>query len=420
MEVQSCNLSEFEILKRFADMEKHFPRCTGKWYSYASFNFYLNFHDDPYNTVKEEAEKMMSFVGMGMYTAKIKVEKLHNAAGLIELTNDMYANITLDKDVFEDSDRILATLAHELCHKILYKNGIYFKGIMDYENEIYADLATFYVGFGNLIMLGYNTETYKSGYLTQNTYSLAYNIISTINGKYETSYLPNRIISIINDTKYKCQIMSLGKISNETISSLFMQTSSKLSELKYIYDTILILLQDNLKDIQKYFSNISNSFYNFPDKDLEWHKLSLSYCMSDIKIENSENSSNKIHRFKETLLLILDLLIENGLVKIENLSSIATKKECPVCQFHINKNLELKYYHLICPKCKTHFIIDNDYNSLIDALNVCRKNRKRNDKYLNEYPKMEKSYKTTINSLNKKINHIESRWWYKLMHKLFG
>lgn len=148
-------LSEIEILKRFSVMEKHFQRCTGKRY-FPSLNFYLNYYDDPITSLKEEAEKMLAFVGLGAYTVKLKVEHLNNAAGLIELTADMYAEITLDIDIYKDIHKSMATLSHEICHKVLFAHGIYFQDPIEIENEIYADLATFYVGFGAFTMKGYS------------------------------------------------------------------------------------------------------------------------------------------------------------------------------------------------------------------------------------------------------------------------
>lgn len=177
MKVQAISIDEVGILSKFSHMEGKFPRREGKNY-FPSLDFYLNYDDNRERTIREEAEKMLEFVGLGNYRSNVKFAILDGAAGNIVLNSNMVAEITIDEEIAKLKDAVLATLAHEICHKILHKNGIYFS-FMDQENEVYADLATFYVGFGDLTMKGYKIQNHLMGYLTPDTYAMAY-VLMTI------------------------------------------------------------------------------------------------------------------------------------------------------------------------------------------------------------------------------------------------
>ena len=87
MQVQGIDLSELEIIRRFSEMEKKFPRCTGKNY-FPSLDFYIEYYDNPEKSIKTEADNMFAFVGMGIYCTEVRFEALQNAAGNIKLSTD--------------------------------------------------------------------------------------------------------------------------------------------------------------------------------------------------------------------------------------------------------------------------------------------------------------------------------------------
>lgn len=416
-------LSEIEILKKFSVMEKHFQRCTGKRY-FPSLNFYLNYYDDPITSLKEEAEKMLAFVGLGAYTVKLKVEHLNNAAGLIELTADMYAEITLDIDIYKDIHKSMATLSHEICHKVLFAHGIYFQDPIEIENEIYADLATFYVGFGAFTMKGYSffnkirTDTNISiqeeryGYLTPGTYGMAYHLMNVINGiidDMDYKELPDHAKKEIEKAKKRAFLSS--NISYKDLSRHFLTASKDLAKAKLLLENALLLLDENDKVLQQRFKELSNGFYGHSDeKDFEWHKIAIAY-----KYVLNTNEEGKEHEelsaLNDGLSLAIDILTEKGLVLKSKESEFNSTRRCPVCGEKISRKLDSKTFHFICPKCKSHFVIDNNNGEVLISIS-----QSRNKRY-NESTELIR-LRGEVNELSEEMEEIKSKWWYKLFKKI--
>lgn len=141
------------------------------------------------------ALKMMLHVGLVGYEPIIKREKLEQGtAGHICLNNnaDRKVYITLSNDPNVEKESELATLAHEICHKLLYAHNCYFSLMTDY-NEALTDLTTIYAGFGKFTLRGCEvsksrpdyvngkrcttTTTNYTGYLDFQQYKTAYDIV---------------------------------------------------------------------------------------------------------------------------------------------------------------------------------------------------------------------------------------------------
>ena len=109
-----------------------------------------NFNPNDVISLQEEAKKMMNFIGLVDYMPIVTVEKMSEGqAGSINLNNDKEVFINIGKDLFSRnnvSNAVLAVLAHEICHKLLFVHGLYMSDTMI--NEICTDLATLYVGSG--------------------------------------------------------------------------------------------------------------------------------------------------------------------------------------------------------------------------------------------------------------------------------
>ena len=430
MDIQSIELNELDILWRFSVMEKHFPRCVGKFY-FPSLDFYLNYFDNPIDSIKKEADNMFAFVGMGMYTTRISIGKLDGAAGTIHLTNDMYADICINEDGYQEIDYVMATLAHELCHKILYKNCIYFDKFMDIENEIYADLATFYVGFGDLTMKGYRLnfdgKTHSSGYLTPTTYAMAYYIMTVINNnvKYNLDRLPPHAKSEIESVMKRRPFDSLCGISIESIQSYFGKASSELSQLKLLCDKVITSLLMNVNSMQSKYKSLHSAFYGTDNSsEFNWHRMDMAYHYLSYTNQNGiTNDYVKLVKLKEAMVFILDILTENSLVNIADSSNMNNNKVCPICNHPINRPLENRTYHFICPNCKSHFIIDNDNDKVADFVKGSRATRDNIKKELANLSKIKEDnliYKNTVNQLRKKVEdlqkELDGKWYNKLFH----
>lgn len=418
MKVQAIQLSEAEILRRFSNMEEKFPRREEKNY-FPSLDFYLNYYDDRENAIRQEANKMMEFAGLGKYRSNIKFKKLDGAAGNISLNSDMVAEITVDEEIAKNVDSLMATLAHEICHKVLYKHGIYFKEyLFKDENEVYADLATFYVGFGDLTMKGYKVGNNLAGYLSPDTYAMAYVLMTIINQgvDYNIEGLPPHVRLEINKASKICKLSTTRfvKICKDNYNEIYSETFSKIKDIYCFYDLIVAILP-HIRDKMAFMSkDVSDTFYNFEIKDLEWHKFNIAYHVSLFTDEiDDDNYLLKLYgeKFGASFLNIYDAFNgDNILEKVGNY-----KRYCPNCGTPITKEFEPREYHLVCPHCKTHFTIDGDTQKILNFIKVMETQRNKQEQNSKDIIEANKRLETENGNLKKEIETLNKQreFWTK-------
>jgi hypothetical protein len=152
--------------------------------------------------LQSAAKKIAEFVGLADLTFIVSIAKQsQNVAGLVELSysgNDVFVEISTDMVCFENA--VLATLAHEITHKYMHIHRIA-RGVgiaHEYENEVFTDITTVFLGLGKLMLNGaeqeksrqevkldgthHITETYRCGYLNQQQLAIAYRIICAMRG----------------------------------------------------------------------------------------------------------------------------------------------------------------------------------------------------------------------------------------------
>ena len=374
MKAQSIKLSEGDILKRYAEMEKKFGRREGRNY-FPSLDFYLNYYEDKESSIREEANKMIEFAGLGTYRSNISFKELDGAAGNIVLNNDMIAEITIDKKVSNSIDSVMATLAHEICHKVLFKYGIYFKGFYNTENEIYADLATFYVGFGDLTMKGYQVGDSLSGYLTPDTYAMAYYLMTVINKEvtYNINTLPPHAKAEIEKASKKCELSKTKfvELDRNNISQIYSESFTEIRKLYEFYDMLLAILPMMIDRLSVICKKVSNAFYDFDTKELEWHKFSIAYH-AFLYTKANEKDNHLLNLYKDKFGAAFYNIYEA--VKDDVIIS-EIQRHCPTCGYIINKKLDPREYHLICPHCKTHFTVNGDISIIKNDIASLEKKR---------------------------------------------
>lgn len=385
-ETNTIDLDVLSILHRFSDMEKRFARHTGRDY-FPSLNFCLEYKDHPVESIKEVAEHMLAFVGLGMYTASVKIEKLNDAAGKIHLNNNMFVDITIDEGVYKNQDEVLGTLAHEICHEILHRNNLVFNHFLEMENEIYADLATFYVGLGELTMKSYQIEydnkIKKAGYLTPKTYARAYVIMKYINGGnvFEPKGFPKHVIETINEVIKETNYEVLNDIQNEKLSKSYINVTAEISKINLIIENINSIIKKNEEELSVLEKSISDTFFpqNDPDGTIQkWQKFKIAEeYFTYFASKNSKRE--KISKTIESLSEALGLITEGSLVSInkENwYDKVTVNHKCPICKNSITQKLDERFYHFICPKCKNHIVINNEENKLSKLIEQKKEIRK--------------------------------------------
>ena len=194
----------------------------------------------------------MEFIGLKGYTTIVTLcEQTGGTAGNINLNSSNDVFIEIDKSMQINrrnlKEAVLCVMAHEICHKYLYSHGFYLADTN--ENEYCTDLATFFVGFGLLTINGcyeeyttndnnldgsttITTHTYRTGYLTPQTYLTAHIAVCKIhNISYLDGVNSNMRIYIADIYRDKIEILST-QLNRESIIEKFKAESKSIANKK--------------------------------------------------------------------------------------------------------------------------------------------------------------------------------------------
>ena len=365
-------LSEKSIISRLALIEKHLNGFRARFYDYPEY------YDFEYNScpdydltfLKNEASSMLKFVGLYEYLPVIKITETGvNTGGRIKLDKSKQVYIEINKSILINKERALAVLAHEICHKLLYVNGLYFPD-NEIENEYLADLATIYVGFGKISLNGCykehttsniieGTETRhvnKIGYLTLHQFAKAYNIVCkiyNIKGTVKDSRLNSIALGKVKTAKPR----SLKKFKTITdkdlkdVMSKVQENEANLVRLVNIAESILNKIKDEINNNHlKYESELNSPFISgLYDKQIQAIECIKKYdnhilTPNEIEISHALNSFiYKTYRQHDTWE--------------DDINSHLLDIECPICKYKKVKALkENKKACLKCPNCNNSFI----------------------------------------------------------------
>ena len=324
------------------------------------------------NNIRDVALGMMLHVGLVGYEPIIKYENLgQHTGGHICLNNnlDRKVYITLSNDTEISKESELATLAHEICHKLLYTHNCYFPSMGDY-NESLTDIATIYAGFGKLTINGCEITTSKTnyyrnqtttttrytGYLDATQYIMSYKIVCLINNidekeytygidrsKLDILYNNYQIRSIRDKGSELPEILRSSRLNRMTQDAILMRQTlfleSALSEIKN-------QIKQRQKNNVKFFDGIENE-----EGELSNPYLLLLKASAAVEQDKLQNDMQDI----------LDACEESmGDFRYNNMIQSATlSMSCPVCGFTKENALKEHKKTLIrCPKCKRVFYWD--------------------------------------------------------------
>lgn len=315
---------------------------------------------------------MMLHVGLVGYEPIIKYEKLEEGtAGHICLNNNpdrkVYITLSNEKDVQRDSQ--LATLAHEICHKLLYAHNCYFPIMGDY-NETLTDIATIYAGFGKLTINGCEIQTYETdgfgthtkttthytGYLGVRDYISAYKIVCLVNNIPQSDYeygLDRSKLTILQNNQQIQHIQDTGK-DLPTILKAY-RTSNLSSDSAFMRDIIQIeaYVKDLKQRISEHQKEAINKFKGLENSD---GKITNPYGVLLIQSNCSfqdEVQTDIEHRLK-SFEKVLDDIAPNNTITDRTLNLV-----CPVCGYSKENALnEHKKIVIRCPKCHNVFYWD--------------------------------------------------------------
>lgn len=291
-----------------------------------------------------------------------KIEEVFsNTAGNILLDNCEDVLIHLSRSLEGYPECVLATLSHEISHKYNHFNKLYFQN--SYENEIFTDLTSVYLGYGKLMLNGVEVikkygeaysekiHTKKVGYLNREQLAFIYVVINNLLGIKNKEYYLNlkddaivvvkkiekKYQPLIQNIKYyKHRIQEINNIRYKLAH--LMKVSQEINEQKTIeLNTYLRdeFIQLNLLENQtnKYKKDFINKTLIEPRKFRKFRKdfpkilfdskkyryyLQLNKKEKNIPSENNEN-------------LLINCLVCNTNIKLKTRNIGIIK--CPKCNF---------------------------------------------------------------------------------------
>lgn len=335
-----------------------------------------------------EAKKMLDYVGLGHYSPICRFTELEKGtAGCIEMGGSGYvANIKIDKQYQGNTTIILAILAHEVCHKLIYLHGIDFPN-MQIVNEVYTDLCTLYIGFGDLIIKGYKTISHESdtttthmlGYLKYDMYIDSYEIVKCVYGGY--AFISNGHNDILLQECLEKYTQATDKKS--LIIEKFKNKECKFAEL---HRDILILEQvlnrcyiHNRDDIKRYNDIAINSGL-FDKLNTSQNKIKVLKSLYDLEVEQERKSmiESCIKSIERNFITLgaychnSDRDINYGVIK------------CPCCGYMAKENIKSENISIIkCHKCGVMFVKNST------EIDLCEWNQQSND-FISEEKKQKK------------------------------
>ena len=318
-----------------------------------------------------------------------------NTAGHIQLDSSNDVFIEIDSEIKHDYEAVLSVLAHEICHKYLYKYNI--KLFPEFENEILTDTTTIFTGLGKLTLNGCEkthvstnnnedgsktetTKTQKLGYLDKSQFAFIYKICSIIHQKDEKDFLSNlsakaiaeiqkiqpKVDLYLNDNFFKrdfyIEALKDDLKESQTNIAVFQRNVRSIEQIiiphcintvdqynKLIYDKFNHI-REKLKSLEDsnsitYITNlaISHEYANFK-KDVITFENNFNVLIKTI---------DKFHQFVQNNSLDISSALTTK-------TSFLNNFQCPYCKKEMRINAK-KLARVSCSQCNHNFIIDTGH-----------------------------------------------------------
>lgn len=393
-------LSPRKILSYLKDLENKVPIVNDRCYQP---NYNINFQTDL--DLEKEAKNILNFVGLTECKPKCKFDKTNlGVAGFTKNNLSIYEiEITVSQEYKGKSNACRAILAHEICHKVIFLNGIDFKFPVPQEyNEIYTDLCTIYIGLGKVVLDGYidsDTKNLKMGYLKVDMYRQTFNIIAITTNKYTLSGTNDDI----NDPFLE-EALSIWGTPTEvkaTLKKAFLKNESSLAEV----NRNILLLKQILNQVFTMHGNIFRKLSNEAtdlgifEESLKNKPITLFSNVYESLFDHSEQEKFSLAQ-NEIYNLILALTDEYKDISIGALSY--NELVCPNCGYSSKTNIENRDTIVKCPSCNIYFRFCNTH------LNITQMRQQRS-KIIAEKNEETEKLKKKHEKLKNEIKDFENR-----------
>jgi hypothetical protein len=214
----------------FPDLEKQI-RSLAKtaWATEAAFydrNFFLSpdklsgaSHERVLEIYLTHARRIAPGLAIPYKVPRVCVEQMADFAGFFRV-DDGWVTISINPRFSGEHKVACAILAHEICHYILENSGIRLEN--EQMNERYTDLCMFALGFGEVLLAGYQHQELQEacwqrghlGYLTEAEYRFAQEYVKHLRQSCEVAppaelvVLQNRLVQLTHDQEVADRIIA--------------------------------------------------------------------------------------------------------------------------------------------------------------------------------------------------------------------
>jgi len=351
---QDIYLSTNQILSYLYDFETRLPRPRKDFYISTFTKTPLSIDD-----LNHEVNQMMEFIGFRGFYANCEMAYLPNGTGgqvTLDGRKTGALNIKVSWDIVHDAATACATLAHELCHKYLEYYGLYYPNL-EKMNEIYTDLCTMYVGFGKVILSGYNTPNWKSGYLKLSVYRTTNSLVRMVIWDEKSSCKPEDEEPFLEEALEKwASGLDKRQISRKEYKEAFRQISEYQRNVEAVRQLLSLLMEEPLKYAQKEESILYNSAWFDDNNNIKKRIACFTgvYESTYVKAVLDDSPISTVNSYMQHLIIQLADLLGKDRFNSDRISRMYF--ECPYCK-HRAETSKIANSHTIvkCQKCKKSF-----------------------------------------------------------------
>ena len=368
----ASNLSMDAILDYLVVLEKSLPPKR-----YELFRLSPEFAGDmTEKKMNHEARRIMEFVGLSGYEVDVRFTRLYNDAGnTIPGGVNGVIPINVNPD-YSDWKSVAATLAHEICHTLIFHNHI--RPSFLWMTEIYTDLATIFSGLGNLTLGGCTTTLPNGnpcslGYLTVKNYTKTYHLINALHG------CTDGTIGVCDDESISDLLNTWkSKGAKGSFRMSFLQGCEKVAELqRNIYEIrrLLLVIEEEAKNIQLQCCDL---FVDNPEAE------PLRAFQSMYLFRNVERKPWSLEIIESSLYRLYIALDKKQTTQI----STAMEYKCPKCGRIHRIDLDGSGSHIL--KCRCGFIYTATRDSWTPAMMEYKLSQERREKSREEQAEHDK------------------------------
>jgi len=378
-----------DYIEKIILLEKRVGEKTG-------YQLFEPFSLNPGNVIEIQAAArgIAEFIGLHDFTFIIApVKQEEHVGGHVELRygeKEVFVEVSDDTLRFESS--LLATLAHEITHKYLHVNGVYY-GYDIYENEILTDIATVFLGLGKLMLNGCEcqdvyekyviegkakvAETLKVGYLNRSQFAFVYRFVCAMRRIPSSDYergLSSDSIKALRECERRYGYYFDNRFHEadvrerlvECLRSAISDTQLNLAiidkNLLYFQKACIKTVESFLEKTHKRIHELIVELQNIADDEYDPCLRYINAIQLDQKIEKLVSEvkeySSEVNKYKNRVAKLAGLVQKfgdpfpkpsSGMFTIVTCRNDGTKLELPADKDRLVAK---------CPRCQYRFIAD--------------------------------------------------------------